>query len=418
MSGAAPAADAAGDLYVMTGNGTFDANTGGPDFGDSFLRLTKSESGLAVTDYFTPFDQALLNANDGDLGSGAPMLLPETAGSAEHPNLLVGCGKEGIVYVVDRDNMGHFNSNDNNQIVQWFGLGSPTLSMPAWFNNRVYYHGINDTLKAFSVTNSQMSWSPASRSTVSFAFPGATPSISADNANNGIAWEIQTDAFGTNGPAVLRAYDAADLSRQLYTSGDAGDRDRLGPAQKFAVPTIANGKVYVGAGFQLSVFGTLGAPVIATQPQDQTIDAGTDVIFNVGAGGSPPFGYQWRFNGKDLDGATNAWLSLTNVPASGAGDYTVRVANSYDTALSEAARLIVNSPPVPPKLTINSQLEIALEGDPGRGYAIEYLADLDLQQNDWIVLTTLTLTNTIQTVTDPQGTNAERRFYRAVADPF
>lgn len=418
MSGGAPAADEAGAIYFITGNGTFDANSGGPDLGDSFVKLQRSGTSLAVADWFTPYNQAVLNANDGDLGSGAAMLLPDSAGSPEHPRLLVGCGKEGIVYLLDCDNMGHFNPTDNSHAVQWFGLGAPTLSMPACFNNRIYYQGINDTLKFYNVSNAFVAPSPASHSGVTFSFPGATPSLSANDHTQGIAWVIQADAFGTNGPAVLRAFDADDLSRQLYTSSDAGVRDRLGPAQKFTPPTIANGKVYAGSGFQLAVFGTLGGPVIATQPQDRTVDTGASVTFNVGAGGTPPFTYQWRFKGDEIAGATNAWLTVTNVQPANAGDYSVVVSNAYDPAVSEAAFLVVNPTAVRPRLSINARFEITLSGELGRTYEIQYLSDLDPDQSDWVILTTVDLTNAVQVVTDPQGTNATQRFYRAFLQPF
>ena len=418
MSGAAPAADAAGHIYCMTGNGKFDADAGGLDFGDSFLKLTPAGGVLVVTDYFTPYNQALLDANDGDLGSGAPLLLPDSAGSDAHPHLLIGCGKEGIIYLLDRDRMGHYNPTDNSQIVQSVNLAAATLSMPAYFNNWIYYLGINDVLKAFSISNGLM-WSfPVSRSNDRFGFPGATPSISANGTDDAIVWVIQADAYATGGPAVLRAYNATNLAEALFSSSDVGTRDRLGPAQKFAVPTIANGKVYVGTGFGLSVFGNLGAPVITTQPQSQTAYAGADVTFNVAACGTPPFRYQWQFGGNDMVDATNAWLTLSNVFAEDAGVYRVVVSNSEGTEPSADAKLVVNPLPVPPQLTINTQLEITLQGQTGQTYSLEYSSGFDQDNDYWVVLTTLTLTNSTQSFIDPEATNQPQRFYRAVGEPF
>ncbi len=253
MAGAAPAADAAGHIYCITGNGKFDADKGGMDFGDTFLKLATSGGGLVVADYFTPYNQALLDATDGDLGSGGPLLLPDSAGSQAHPNLLIGCGKQGIIYLLDRDQMGQYNPTDNSQIVQSVNLTAGTISTPAYFNNWIYYLAVNDVLKAFSISNGLMSSFPVSRSNDRFGFPGATPSISANGTEAAIVWVIQADAYASSGPAVLRAYNATNLAEALFSSSDAGTRDRLGPAQKFAVPTIVNGKVYVSAGFELSV---------------------------------------------------------------------------------------------------------------------------------------------------------------------
>ncbi|HXT41225.1 MAG TPA: pyrrolo-quinoline quinone [Candidatus Angelobacter sp.] len=261
MSGAAPAGDADGNIYCMTGNGTFDANSGGPDYGDSFLRLLPSGNTLVVTDFFTPYDQAQLDSNDGDLGSGAPMILPDVAGSVTHPHLLVGCGKEGVIYLLDRDNMGRYNPNNNDQIVQSFGPVSGTWSMPAYFNNLVYIGGVNDHLKAYRITNGLLTPQPDSQTSTTYGYPGVTPSISADGTNNAIVWAIETDAFFTSrGPAVLRAHNATNLAEQFYSSSDAGARDQLGLAQHFGVPTISNGRVYVATAFGLSAFGLLAPP--------------------------------------------------------------------------------------------------------------------------------------------------------------
>ena len=255
MSGNGPSVDANGNLYFEVGNGSYNANvSGGTEYGDSFIKLS-SGNGLAVADYFTPFNQASLASSDTDLGSGGPMLLPDSAGTAAHPHLMVGCGKEGKIYLLDRDNLGHYNTTGDSQILQEItnAVGG-TWSSGAYFNNLIYYQGQNDVLKSFSISAGLLGWTPASKSTTSFGWPGATPSISANGTNNAIAWVLQSDGYPT-GPAILHAYSAYNLAQELYNSSMAGSRDVPGGAIKFTVPTIANGKVYVGAQSALAVFG-------------------------------------------------------------------------------------------------------------------------------------------------------------------
>jgi hypothetical protein len=265
-AGGGLAADTNGSIYAITGNGTFDGPTSG-DYGDSFLRLANT-NGLAVADYFTPYNQAYLSSVDADLGSGGPLLLPDAAGNAVHPHLLVGSGKEGTIYLVDRDNMGQYNPVNNNQIVDELvsAIGG-AFSTPAWFDGRIYYLGAGDFLKAFAVTNAAIGPSPDSQSSVYVGWPGSTPSISANGTSNAIVWVIDSSAAEGSGPAVLHAFAATNVARELYNSTQAenGTRDNPGPAVKFTVPTVANGKVYVGAQYAVTVFGLgtfLATPVI------------------------------------------------------------------------------------------------------------------------------------------------------------
>jgi hypothetical protein len=253
-AGGAPAADDGGNLYVETGNGTFDADTGGNDYGDSLLKLTPNAVTLDVADYFTPFNQDNLNQNDTDLGSGGPVLLPDQSGP--HAHEVVACGKEGSIYLVDREGMGHFHMGDDSQIVQSLPdtIGG-TWSLPAYWNGMVYYSGSGDVLKAFALTNGLLSTSPIAQSPDGFGFPGATPSISANGATNGIVWSLQTDGYANGSPAVLHAYDASDVSQVLWASNQNGHHDVPGKAVKFAVPTIANGRVFVGAQKRLTAYG-------------------------------------------------------------------------------------------------------------------------------------------------------------------
>jgi hypothetical protein len=297
QSTAAPAADSSFNTYFATGNGTFDADSGGSDYGDSIVKLAFPTAGtFTATDYFTPFDQASLNAVDKDLGSGGPLLLPNQPLGAPHQHLLVQAGKEGTVYVVDRDNMGHFNSSNNNQIVQNLsGLVTGLWSNPGWWNNTVYFGGSRDSLSAvpFNVNTGLLATSPSSKSSTLFGYPGPTPSISANGATNGIVWALQNEAFQTNGPTVLHAYDATNLAKELYNSSQRPNRDYAGAAVKFTVPTIANGKVYVGSEANLTVFGllppdfTLGAsPLAQSVKQGQSIDYTLKIVAQGGYSGT------------------------------------------------------------------------------------------------------------------------------------
>jgi hypothetical protein len=258
-SGAGVAGDPGlSSIFIPTGNGTFDANNGGTDYGDSILRVQRSSAKLTLNDYFTPYNQGSLNNGDTDLGSGGVLILPNQPKGAPHQKLLLQAGKEGSIYLVDRTKMGHFNPNNNLQIVEFiqFAVGG-LWSMPAWWNNWVYFGGSGDALRvfAFDPGSGMLATSSTSHSGTIFGFPGATPSISANGTKNAIVWALQTDAYSSAGPAILHAYDALDLSKELYNSAQKGSRDRLTAATKFTVPTIANGKVYVCSRKELTVFG-------------------------------------------------------------------------------------------------------------------------------------------------------------------
>lgn len=282
MAGAPPASDPQGNLYAITGNGTFNTNSttaSARSYGDSFLKLTNSGSSLIVADYFAPFNQDALNSVDADLGSGGALVLPDSVGSALHPHLLVGCGKEGKIYLLDRDNMGHFSSVNDNAVVQSVaGAISGTWSMPAYYKGRIYYQGSGDVLKGFKFSGGKIVATPFSKSATGFGFPGATPTISSSGDSNGIVWVLQTDAYGSQGPTVLHAYDAENLGKELYNSGQSGSRDVPGGAVKFTLPTVANGKVYVGAVNRLAVYG-LGSWVAdpLLSPPGQTFTSSVSV---------------------------------------------------------------------------------------------------------------------------------------------
>lgn len=266
MAGGAPAVDASGSLYFSTGNGTFDGNSGSKpnnDFGDSVLKL--GTVSLALNDWFTPFNQANLEAVDLDLGSSGVVVLPDQALGV--PHLLVAGGKEGKIYLLDRDAMGNYcavcTTSDTN-ILQSF-LATPNIfGTPAFWQNTLYLGGTSDNLTAwtFNPGTGLFSTVASSRSAVSFPFPGPTPSVSSPGASNGVVWAIDSSQYGvpccSEGPAVLHAYDAANLATELWNSSQAAKgRDAAANAVKFTVPTVANGKVYFGTRTEIDVYGLL-----------------------------------------------------------------------------------------------------------------------------------------------------------------
>jgi putative Ig domain-containing protein len=260
MSGGAPAADSAGNLYFLTGNGTFDANTGGSDYGDSTVKLNTS-GGLSVADYFTPMNQASLNSGDVDHGAGgAAILMDPSSGPVAH--LLIGGGKSGVLYLLNRDNMGGYSTTTNHVVQSLTVSGNEILATAALWNNFLYIAAANSPLEQFPFNSATGQFDGASHSSShSFGGKGATPSVSASSASaNGIVWALDSGAYGTpccaNGPTVLHAYDATNVGTELWNSTQ-GTGNAAGNAVKFTVPTVANGKVYVGTRSELSVYGLL-----------------------------------------------------------------------------------------------------------------------------------------------------------------
>jgi hypothetical protein len=262
MSGGGPAADSSGNIYLLTANGVFetalDAN-GFPknqDFGNSFLKLSTAGGSLSVVDFFTMYNEVAESAADEDLGSGGAMLLPDltdTSNTVRH--LVIGAGKDGNIYVVNRDAMGKFNSSGNGTIWQQVSgaLVGGVFSTPAYFNGTVYYGNVGDTLKAFTVSGAKLTAATQSQSATLFGFPGTAPAVSANGTSAAIVW-----AHENSNPAVLHAFDAANLQHELYNSNQAaGNRDQFGVGNKFITPTIADGKVFVGTTNSVAVFGLL-----------------------------------------------------------------------------------------------------------------------------------------------------------------
>jgi hypothetical protein len=270
--GAAPAVDAGGDVYVSTGNGVFDQGSGMgmlDDFGDSILRLhpfvgaTPNGANLQLAGWFTPDDQQMLANNDTDLGSGGVVLLPaQTSGP---PNLLIEVGKEGVVYLIDRDSMGLFNSGSNNVLQSFDGPVNGLWGSPTFWQNNAYFGGAGDNVRQFVFDPSTGQFNPPTVTSLSnqvFNFPGTSPSVSAQGASNGILWAIDASQYGPPapgpGPAIVHAYSAANLATEYWNSSMAsGGRDTAGNAVKFVPPTIANGKIYIGTRTEVTVYGLL-----------------------------------------------------------------------------------------------------------------------------------------------------------------
>ena len=258
MAGSGMASDGA-SVYFIDGNGTFNPTLnaqGFPvdgDLGDAFIKLSATPT-LVATDYFAMYDVVAQAAADNDFGSGGAMLLPDqTASDGTVKHLAVGAGKDTHIYLVDRDNMGKFNSTTNNIRQELIGvLTGGIWGSPAYFNSVVYYGGQTDALKALPIANALLATTPSSQSPTTFAYPGATPAISANGTSNGIVWAAENGTVG-----ALHAYDATNLAHELYNSNQAGTRDQFGPGNKFITPMIADGKVYVGATNGVAVYGLL-----------------------------------------------------------------------------------------------------------------------------------------------------------------
>ncbi|MGA9040360.1 MAG: hypothetical protein WB421_07485 [Terriglobales bacterium] len=284
--GGAPAVDSTGDVYVTTGNGVFDQSSGMSmenDYGDSVLRLTPAAGvtpngqNLQLAGWFTPYDELTLEQNDTDLGSGGPVLLPDQTAGPKH--VLAELGKDGVVYLINRDSMGTYNPSNNNQIPQYFGATGGFWGTAAFWQNSLYFAGAGDVLKQFTLdpNTGLFSTSASSQSSQAYGFPDASPSISSQGSSNGMVWAIDAglygyaspNANGTNcyqspvpaactGPAILHAYDATNLMIEKWNSTQAANnRDQAGNAVKFVPPTVANGKVYVSTRTEVDVYGLL-----------------------------------------------------------------------------------------------------------------------------------------------------------------
>jgi hypothetical protein len=252
LSDTGPAADSEGNLYVPTGNGTFDAGSGGRDYGDSVVKLDGSS--LAIRDYFTPHDQSRISDADSDVGSSGPLLLPDQPGP--HRHLLLQPTKDSTIYVIDRDHMGKYQ-RDSDALVQTVQMAGGGYGAIAYWNGHVFFAASDDNLRDYAIKNGQFARNASS--STKFANPGATPSVSADGTKNAIVWAVATKTWNgpDNKPAVLYAYDASKLGPPIYTSEQNSQRDRAALATRFVIPVVVNGRVYFAARGEVEVYGLL-----------------------------------------------------------------------------------------------------------------------------------------------------------------
>jgi hypothetical protein len=262
LGGAGPSADASGNIYVSTGNGTYDGVT---NWGDSAVKLSPTGS---ILDWFTPFNQSVFNANDIDLASSGVMILPDAMGSTAHPHLALATGKVSILYLLDQTNMGKFNSSTNSDLQEVItcttAQNCPNTTLldggnygdPAYWNGNIYTTGQNYPLSMFQIANGVIATPQSSKSNNTFPPRGAIPVVSANGTATGVVWVLDLSGWSANTPAILDAYDAANVSTLLYSSPASG-AGAAGPAVKFTLPTVANGKVYVGGQLVFTVFGLL-----------------------------------------------------------------------------------------------------------------------------------------------------------------
>ena len=265
MSGAGPALDASGNVYVSTGNGNYDGVT---NFGDTAVKLSPTGS---ILDWFTPFNQSTFNANDIDLASAGITILPSSVGSAAHPNLAISTGKVAILYLLDigtpapgGTKMGKFNSSSNNDVQEVVPVPPPNTTLLdggnygniAYWNGNIYTTGQNFPLSQFTIANGVISTPQSATSSNMFPPRGGIPSVSANGTAGGVVWIVDYTGWQNNTPAVLDAYDATNVGSLLFSSPASG-AGAAGPAVKWSVPTVANAKVYVGGQFVFTVFGLL-----------------------------------------------------------------------------------------------------------------------------------------------------------------
>jgi len=255
-----PALDAEGRVFLVSGNGGFDADKGGRDLGNSVVALAPGAggAGIRVTDTFTPFDQAQLDAEDGDLGSGGPIVAGGDAVGG--PARVIFASKAGKLYVMDPARLGGYHAG-RDAVVQSFDENDGEYGAPAYWNGHLYVQGSDAPLRDYALRAGRLATPARAQSSARMPNPGATPTVSANGAQDGIVWTLESKPFGAaDKPAVLRAYAADDVARELWTSEQSGARDRCGACLRFNTPTVWNGKVYVGTRDGVDVYGLLAPP--------------------------------------------------------------------------------------------------------------------------------------------------------------
>ncbi len=397
-SGNGPAVDTNGFIYVSTGNGTFDGATNN-DYADSLLKLAPSNT-LTLVDFFTPHDQFMLSGMDLDFGSGGMTLLPDETGSVAHPHLIVCAGKQGTIYLVDRDNLTQFNTPVDLVVQEMPSNILKSWGSPAYFNHTVYFIGANDRLKAFSMSNAVIGATVVSNSVV-YSGNGAIPTLSANGLSNGIVWAVNSVTH------ILHAYNGTNVATEF------GVGQNLTSATKFSVPVVANGKVYVGTTTAAVVFG-LNTPTITTQPQGAQILPGNSATFSVTANSTAaPLGYQWLKNNTVLVNQTNSTLTINNAQVTDAGAYSVIVSDNVGSALSVIAILNLGG------IMQNGDgtVTVSFTGNPGQAYHLESTTNLSVPSS-WQMLpgsVTNAPTGGVWQYTDSDATNHANKFYRSVS---
>ena len=249
-----PAADGQGNVYVATGNGPFTAAGSGRDYGDSVLKLALGRGGFTVRDFFTPFNEKRMNSEDADMGSGGPVVLPDQPG--EHPHLLLVGAKNGVLYLIDRDRMGKYHSGDDSHAVQSIRFRDGIYAAPAFWNGHVYVLPSSEQLRDFPLDKGRLNTEAVKSGSQRFANAGANPAISANGNRDGIVWVVESKTWnGADKPAILHAYDAANVGHELFNSDQNRSRDCAGLTTRFALPTIVDGRVYVAAKGEVDVYG-------------------------------------------------------------------------------------------------------------------------------------------------------------------
>ena len=358
-SGAALPADTVNGvprIFFTTGN-FFNTETGAAsptppytntqNYSNAVVRADVANGALQISDVWTPFDQVALSASDSDQNSGGILLLPDQAGT--YPHELIQVGKNGRIEVLDRDNLGGYNTTYNNVAQELSGQIKGLWSTPAYWNGNVYFWGSGDTLKQFSLTEGKLSTTPKVNGTITSGFPGVSPVITSNGINDGILWAVRTDAYNSGGAAILYAFDATHVATQYYSSTQNAARDTAGKAVKFQVPVINAGKVYVGTQGQVDVYGELAAatptvptPTLSPAPgvyaSEQTVSisdslAGATRYYTTD--GTPPTTSSIRYTAPFVVSATSTIRTFAaatgyNNSAEESGQYTIGTAATID----------------------------------------------------------------------------------------
>ncbi len=342
----------AGRLFVVTGNGTYSSYppfSSRVNFGDSIVEFDLADGGLTASDAFTPFNQASLSAADTDQGSGGILMLPDQQGS--FPHILIQVGKEGRILNLNRDNLGGYlpnGSSNTNALQDIPGKIKGLWSTPAYWNGNVYFWGNGDVGKSFVLNSGVLSPNYSSKSTVSFAFPGASFVISSNGSQDGIAWAVRADSYKTNGPEILYAFDATNLGRLFYESDSNAARDTAGGAIKFAVPVVTNGKVYLGAAYQVDTYGllttqlTAAAPVVS--PDGGAISPSTQITLTTS---TPSANIYYTLDGSTPTTASNLYSGAITLSAAATLKAIASASNYLQSTVTSATFTLNSQTPAP-----------------------------------------------------------------------